>query len=119
MVDPFDPELRQTVPGVAANVTGLPEVPPVALTVKGGSPAAPSDRAAKVIAWGTGTNSTAPISQAAPCGRGNPGPRWSTPPTGVAAQSAPAAASTTGLPTTSAWVSVGPPLSARTGSSTV
>src|SRR3954452_23334014 len=49
--------------------------------------------------------STAPLSQATPCGRADP--RWST-----AGQSTPTAASRAGLPSSRPCVCVGPPLSA-------
>jgi hypothetical protein len=38
IVLPVVPEARQTLAGVAAKVTGLPEPPPVALTVRGDTP---------------------------------------------------------------------------------
>jgi hypothetical protein len=37
IVVPFVPDAPQTPPGLALKVTGLPEPPPVALTLKGGS----------------------------------------------------------------------------------
>jgi hypothetical protein len=37
-VVPLTPEVEHTVPVVEANITGLVEPPPAALTVKGGSP---------------------------------------------------------------------------------
>ena len=49
IVDPLVPPLLQTP--LAVNVTGLPEPPPVALTVKGGSLVSFGGSAAKIIVW--------------------------------------------------------------------
>src|SRR6266851_1769460 len=51
MVLPFVPPEVQMLAGLAVKVTGLPDAPPVALTVKGASPYVLLPSAPNVIAW--------------------------------------------------------------------